>query len=56
MMGVRRRIQYAYGRRWIYGMWVSDEREGLRLSRSRAFELESIWRDLRLIRALLKGC
>lgn len=54
MKRVRSRIQYAYGRRWIYGMGLSDEREGLKPSSSRAFELESIWRDLRLMRALLK--
>ncbi|GMY32556.1 probable disease resistance RPP8-like protein 2 isoform X1 [Fagus crenata] len=54
MKSVRSRIQYAYGRRWIYGMGESDEKEGLKPSSSRAFELESIWRDLRLMRALLK--
>ena len=52
MKVIRRRIQYAYGRRWIYGMAEPDEVEGLKPSR--AFELESIWRDLRLMCALIE--
>ena len=49
---IRSRIQYAYDRRWIYGMTEPDEVEGLKPSR--AFELESIWRDLRLMCALIE--
>nr|POE96991.1 hypothetical protein CFP56_62300 [Quercus suber] len=52
MKVIRSRIQYAYGRRWIYGMAEPDEVEGLKPSR--AFELESIWRDLRLMCALIE--
>nr|XP_023921131.1 disease resistance protein RPP13-like [Quercus suber]POF25080.1 putative disease resistance rpp8-like protein 2 [Quercus suber] len=52
MKVIRSRIQYAYGRRRIYGMAEPDEVE--RLQPSRAFELESIWRDLRLMCALIE--
>ncbi|XP_030937643.1 probable disease resistance RPP8-like protein 2 isoform X1 [Quercus lobata] len=52
MKVIRNRIQYAYGRRWIYGMAEPGEVEGLKPSR--AFELESIWRDLRLMCALIE--
>ncbi|KAL4632183.1 hypothetical protein ACB092_04G033700 [Castanea dentata] len=52
MKVIRSRIQYAYGRRWIYGMEEPDEVEGLKPSR--AFELESICRDLRLMHALIE--
>ena len=52
MKVIRSRIQYAYGRRWIYGMVEYDEIK--ELQPSKAFELESIWRDLRLMSALVK--
>lgn len=52
MKVIRSRIQHAYRRRWIYGMVESDEIK--ELQPSKAFELESIWRDLRLMSALVK--
>nr|POF00806.1 hypothetical protein CFP56_73995 [Quercus suber] len=52
MKVIRSRIQYAYGRRWIYGMVESDEIK--ELQPSKAFELESVWRDLRLMSTLVK--
>ena len=53
MMVMRSRIQYAYGRRWIYGMGESDKkREGL--TPSTGFELESISQELKLMHALFK--
>ncbi|XP_050255969.1 uncharacterized protein LOC126701703 [Quercus robur] len=53
MIEIRSRIQYAYGRRWIYGMGESDKkREGL--TPSTGFELESISQELKLMHALSK--
>ena len=52
MMVMRSRIQYAYGRRWIYGMGeFGEKRQGL--TPSKGFELESILEELKLLRALL---
>ncbi|KAM3702449.1 hypothetical protein ACJW31_04G026400 [Castanea mollissima] len=48
MKMIRSRIQFAYGRRWLYGMGgsITDLRP------STGFDLESIWKDVRLMRAL----
>ena len=52
MMVMRSRIQYAYGRRWIYGMGeFGEKRQGL--TPSKGFELESILEELKLLHALL---
>ncbi|KAF3945827.1 hypothetical protein CMV_027838 [Castanea mollissima] len=50
MKRIGSRIQFAYGRRWLYGMGgsITDLRP------STGFDLESIWKDVRLMRALSK--
>uniref|UniRef100_A0A7N2MSX0 Uncharacterized protein n=1 Tax=Quercus lobata TaxID=97700 RepID=A0A7N2MSX0_QUELO len=48
MKVIRSRIQFAYGRRWLYGMGASITD----LRPSTGFDLESIWKDVRLMRAL----